>query len=461
MELEHKLAQNLSPSHNLVESMKILQMTDQELSAYISLVAESNPVLDLEMLSSKSDIQLSIEKLNWISEKTIIKEERGSDSTGERPAYQFAAFDNTNSLKHFLWLQVLSLKAPEIEKDICEYLIDCVDYDGYMDIDANFLSHTLSISIEMANKCISIMRSLEPTGICSANMKMCLLRQAEELGDALLVRLIETKLSSVLKGHFCKVAKELKIDVDSVKCASYRLRQLNPVPGRLFDCHSDVNVYLYADIILEEINGDLTVSLAKSYIPHLHIDGYYEQMLRSTDDEEVRDYLSRKLYSAEKLIENIAQRERTVLKCAKAIVQRQKTHLLYNGQIVALSEADIAQELNMDISTVSRAIRGKNIQCNHGILPLKCLFARDIKSKETGASHSVDKVKKIIAEIISSEDVYQPYSDQCIKNILRQKYGIEISRRTVFNYRSELNIPNSYARGNLKANVNSDVHSNI
>lgn len=447
MELEHKLTQTLSPSHNLVESMKILQMTDQELSAYITSIAESNPVLDLEMLSSKSDIQLSIEKLNWISEKTIIREERGDDSAGEKPTYQLTTFYETNSLKHFLWLQILSLEVPEIEEDICEYLIDCVDNNGYMDIDASFLACTLSISTEMANKCINIMRSLEPTGICSANMKMCLIRQAEELGDTLLVRLVETKLSSMLKGHFSKAAKELNIDVDSVKSASYRLRQLNPVPGRLFDCRSDTNVYLYADIILEEVNGDLTVSLARSYTPHLHIDGYYKQMLRSTDDEEVRDYLSRKLYSAEKLIENITNRENTVLKCAKAMVERQKSYLLYNGQIVALSETDIAHELNMDISTVSRAIRGKNIQCNRGIVPLKSLFAKDIKSTNTRASYSVDRVKKIIAEIINSEDVSQPYSDQRIRDILQEKYGIAISRRTVFNYRAELNIPNTYTRG--------------
>lgn len=440
MDIKHRQIQALSPSHKLVEAMKILQMNYTELSAYILSIAEENPLLDLD----EFDSHVSFEKLTWLSgfqEKTSGQYHRDDETVQNRE--NLMPDGNENRLDWFLLSQIFGMGLDEEEERVCKYLTQCVDENGHMDITPEELSNTLKIDRELAEKCIFVMRGLEPCGICAKDAIASLIYQARQHENELAVEMISEYMEDIARGRFSKISKALSVPLAEVKQTSEFINSLDPIPGQRFD-HRTQTRYLSADLVLGIVDGRLEIDLMRPYSPNLKINEYYFELLNTTDDGELKEYLGRKLYSVQQLIQNVSKREDTLLRCAREIAEIQKEFFLSGGSLYPMTEEMIAERLEIDKSTVSRAINGKYIQCGRGIIPMRDLFSTQMQNEQGGA-FSADQVKTALLSMVQREDKQKPYSDQQLCRLLNDS-GFQVSRRVIAKYREQLGIPSSYLR---------------
>lgn len=212
-------------------------------------------------------------------------------------------------------------------------------------------------------------------------------------------------------------------------------------PGALFFAGEKTN-YIYPDIIIQQTNNNFNIRIGEREFPGIHISAFYRELLNNSDDKELRDYISEKIRQAKWLVNSIERRQSMLRRCVQAILESQKE--FFNGlatNLAPLSMLDIANRIGVHESTISRAVKGKYLQCTHGIYPLNYFFSRKIGEKDTSA----DKIKHLIYEIIKMENSSAPVSDQAITEDLKAQ-GIEIARRTVAKYRVNMNIPNTMGR---------------
>ncbi len=440
MELQHVQEQRLSPSHALVETMKVLQMTAYELSDYVMAAAWENPLIDMDALQAYER-----QDAPGPGSQTDRKAPAGPDD--EKIRWQLedaAAQDPAETLEEHLLAQLAGLSLTGAEERVCQYLVWCVDEKGYLDLDAAQLAEHFAIPDAAAEKCLSILRGLEPPGVCAADLRQCLLYQAKKASCSPLAEaVIEHALEDVAKGHYSLAARALNARLEDVYEAVEQIGRLNPVPGRGFAGRERVG-YLTADICVTVKNGKAEAEVCHPFTPCLRYDPYYTQMIRTTDDESVRDYLSRKLYSADMLRRCVSLREETLAACAKAIAEIQAGYFTGETGLAPMTLEMVAERVGRDKSTVSRAVRGKYVQCRHGIVPLKSLFVQRLGAADEGAG-SADRVKGLLTEFVRKEDKENPCSDQRLCELLRER-GIKVSRRAVTKYREQLGIPSTYRR---------------
>lgn len=439
-QLGHLHKQTLSVSHKLVESMKILQMTEQELAGYISELSQSNPVIDIDLLS---DFEYG--RGAWWSAECIGYDTDNKSSDSDYTPFQEAETQiyGQSGLYEELVMQIIDAKLNAEDESICKYLASGVDDNGYMDITVGELSQELGIDLHKAEECIRFMRALEPCGVCAANVQECLMAQAIESGNRNVEAIVGGWLEELANGHYSKIAKGLGIKLSDVYAAEKIIGSFEPKPSRAFKTAESVE-WMSPDIIIFEENGKPYAELVHSFLPHIAINPYYTQLIRLTDDEAVRDYLAKKVYSANKLIENVSNRENTMLSCANAIAQVQSDFFLHGKDLNPLTVDELGKAIGVSKSTVSRAIRGKNIQCSRGVMPVSSFLAAKI-DQDDEQNFSSDGIKRRIIELIRQEDKRVPISDQKITEILA-KSGIKISRRAVAKYRDQFGIPATYAR---------------
>ena len=439
-QLGHLHKQTLSVSHKLVESMKILQMTEQELAGYISELSQSNPVIDIDLLS---DFEYG--RGDWRSAECIGYDTDNKSSDSDYTPFQEAETQiyGQSGLYEELVMQIIDAKLNAEDESICKYLASGVDDNGYMDITVGELSQELGIDLHKAEECIRFMRALEPCGVCAANVQECLMVQAIESGNRNVEAIVGGWLEELANGHYSKIAKGLGIKLSDVYAAEKIIGSFEPKPSRAFKTAESVE-WMSPDIIIFEENGKPYAELVHSFLPHIAINPYYTQLIRLTDDEAVRDYLAKKVYSANKLIENVSNRENTILSCANAIAQVQSDFFLHGKDMNPLTVDELGKAIGVSKSTVSRAIRGKNIQCSRGVMPMSSFLAAKI-DQDDEQNFSSDGIKRRIIELIRQEDKRVPISDQKITEILA-KSGIKISRRAVAKYRDQFGIPATYAR---------------
>ena len=440
-----KQIQKVSPQ--LVQSMEILQMTSQELCSYIYDETIENPVIDMDALNM-NDIRSRLDWLRRSSEGTVRKERPADDGDESSPAGCEAAPSAENSLQEHLRMQLVSMRLSPLKRHICRYLTDCVDSRGYLDEDAEETAELLGTETEEVEECIEIMRSLSPAGVCAKDMRSCLLAQLElQGGDEICARIIEGQLERLAKGHYSYIAKELGTDTETVRKAAERIKTLTPVPASEFSDERDsVAAYLIPDAqVAENEAGEPEISIVNPYTPCLRTSSYYDELYRTTDDEELKAYLDTKLRAAGELINGVSMREKTVAECINAIFSIQKEYLCGRREaLMPMTLQDIAELTGLSTATVSRAVRGKNIQCRRGIIPLKNLFAQKLSQPFSG-EHSSDEAMKMIRELVDGENKSKPLSDRQLCEKLAEA-GIEISRRTAAKYREKMEIPGTFAR---------------
>jgi len=332
--------------------------------------------------------------------------------------------------------------------EICEFIIASLDWRGYLQYPLEDIVSSMEtdVTLEQVEDALGIVQQLEPPGVGARDVTECLLLQLDEREpDAdFLRRLITDCFQDIVKNRYPKVAKALDCTIEDLKDAVERIGKLNPIPGALFG--EEAAPHVIPDVRVELVEGEYRVVLEDSALPSLRICSYYARRLQQKDlDPKTEAYLKDKLQSARWLMDAIQQRRSTVYNITEAIVEKQKEFLQKGPMYLKpLKMQDIADEVGVHVSTVSRALSGKYIQTPRGVYSLKRFFTGGVE-KGDGEVESWEVVRQKLLQIIESEDKSKPLSDEEIASRLGDQ-GIDIARRTVSKYRKLLNIPSSRQR---------------
>lgn len=450
MELSLKLKQQLSQQQ--IQSIEILQMSAQELEQYLQTLAEENPVVDIERgeyseFAPKADDALR--RMKWLEDgdyqnRYYVSAERDALD----PFYQVGSAGGLEeTLSSFLRRQLQRLHLGPVMHELVDYLIFCLDDDGYFRIPLAELASELKVPLFRLASALNILRSLEPAGVGAESLSQCLelqLTRAKYSGPAL--DIVREHLDSLSQHHYREIAGKLSIPVEQVHAARQVIQSLEPRPGFLFSAEEQIP-YIQPDLYVVETDGRLTAYARQEHTSSFSINGYYRDLYAECTDAETREYLAEKLRQAESVRNAMQRRASTIQRCAQAIVDHQQAFFRHGPKALRpLLMTDIAQELDLHESTISRTIREKYLQCAHGVFPLRYFFVNSaVTAPEEVQTASATAAKILLQTVISQEDTEHPLSDQKIAEQM-EKLGCPISRRTVSKYREELNIPSTFGR---------------
>ena len=449
MELIQNLVQRLNQQQ--LQSVELLQLGTTEIEAYLRELAQENPVIELEDSRPESDRPQDEEllrRLTWLE-----------DNDQQNRYYQHMEQDELDPLAQasgpegleetlfrFISRQLYALELDEETAQTVRYLAACLDRDGYLRADLRELAAGLPMPLERLERCVDILRTLEPAGVGAADLSQCLelqLRRIGEKGCALAI--VRDHLDALAKRRYRFLAARLSVSLEEVRQAEALIRELDPRPGAIFDQPEQIQ-YILPDVFVEQAEGQLVARLRGRDRPPFQISGYYRQLLRQSEDREVREYLTGKVRQAEGVLWALEQRDSTLRRCAQVIVDRQAAFFREGPQaLVPLRLVDVAAELALHESTISRAVREKYLQCSRGVYPLSYFFSRSISPGEEGSAHGTAAARAMLSQLIRQEDKTRPLSDQKLSEQMAGQ-GCPISRRTVAKYREELHIPGASGR---------------
>ncbi len=418
------LVQSQHFSQKQIQGLKILAMDGQELKAFLESEFLSNPVLEYQETS-----------------QTNTDSGSSTDSDKRKDPWNYW-LDQSRDLKDFLKSQ-LSFRGEE-EFKIKIFLIECLDDDGFFTMSLDYVSSLMRKPVDLVKKCIDELKKLEPAGVFSKNVEECLLYQIRksDMEISVLSEMILHHLEDIAKGNFNKISKVLSLPMEEVMEYIGYIRTLNPYPAQGFG-GSD-GEFIIPDVILRK-SDQWDIELNDSWTENYFISDYYVQLIRETQDEELKAYLTKKLERVQWIIRSIEQRRSTLKNIMQEIVKVQKNYFEEQGELCPMTMKEIADEMEVHLSTVSRAIKNKYLQYPKGTILIKDLFSQNVNKNSDAKEVNSDIVKRILEKWILCENQEKPYSDQTLKRMLEEK-EIVLSRRTVTKYREELGIKSSFER---------------
>jgi RNA polymerase sigma-54 factor len=342
------------------------------------------------------------------------------------------------------------IEVTERTREILMNIIGNLDKDGFLGSTHEELAQALHGTVEEVREALDHLHTMDPPGVGARDLQECLMLQLVDLGldTALEGRIIANHLDKVEKRKFDAIAKAEKVELSAVKSALETIQRLEPRPGRPFN--DDTIRYMIPDVYVHKDGSDYVVTLNEDGLPKLKISPYYLELLKNTDKENApnKSYLTERLKAASWLIKSIHQRQSTIYKVAESIVKFQR-EFLDEGihKIRPLVLKDVADDIGMHESTVSRVTTNKFIHTPQGVFELKFFFSAGLRSA-SGEDISTSSIKEKIKGLIMGESKDAPLSDQDLVEILA-KENITIARRTVAKYREALGIESSSRRKNL------------
>lgn len=443
-----KQAQILSPQ--MIQSMEILQMSAQELREYISELALENPTMELEERQEwQGDLEQVRQRLDWL-ESGDRPGAFSPDGGEEGREADFGVTDDApNTLYQYICDQLPPLAEPVFGAVL--FLAECLNSSGWIDEPLEELAREGGFSLAVLEQALDVLQSLEPAGVGARCLRECLLIQLSRLPERNpLACLIAAKhLDALSKNHFGAIAKAARRSQEEVREACALIRSLNPRPGAGFDAQERAS-YIAPDIVVTWEEGRLELATNDSYFPTLSVSGYYRQLLGSTEDAEVKEYLLQKVHQTEWAIRAVEQRRSTLLDCVRTITRLQRDFFEQGpGHLVPMTLSDVGAEMGVHESTVSRAVRGKYLQCHGSVYPLQFFFSRSLGDRTAlcpaGAASTPEYAKSLLKRLVEEEDRKKPLSDQKLCELMAAQ-GCDLSRRTVAKYRDELGIPSTAGR---------------
>ena len=472
-----RLEQRLSPQQILLSTL--LQLPILSLEQKIQTELEMNPVLEegveeeieqeIESIDASEDERNDVEKELELTEPEDnnsdldVKELRDAEEDSnweelinDEESYEYKLprdkseeeYDRPEvlvlSMTDHLLDQLNYLSLNDEEHKIGEYIIWNIKDDGYLDetVSVEGIADIFDSEQTKVEQILSKIQKFDPIGVGSRNLNECLLIQLQGMNPRsdLAIKVIQEHFEDFKNKRYDKIISEMEINRDDLKQVLEVISKLNPKPGvGLYDTKHN---YIVPDFIVEKVDKEFIVTLNDWNIPPLRISKTYKQLLRSRNstDKETKQYIRKKIESAKWFINSIYQRKITMLNVMRAIVEKQYDFFAKGpSHIRPLIMREIAEMINMDISTVSRVANGKYVQTDHGIFELKYFFTERIQTDD-GEEVSTRKVKERISEMVEKEDSNKPLSDEKISQILTNE-GFPVARRTVAKYREQLNIP--------------------
>ncbi len=354
----------------------------------------------------------------------------------------------TPGLEPHLTEQLGVSDAPGDVREACGFLIGNVDPDGYLRVTLEEVSEAVPCSLETAGKALALLQSFDPVGVGGRNLQEVLLLQARAAGIAtpLLVELVTNRLSEVGTKAPALLARQLSVPLEELQQALDWIRRLDPKPGRRYD--QTRTIYVEPDVAVAKVKDEYVVLFNDDGLPRLRVSAFYRKMLLARDaslDGESRNYLREKMRAAQWLLKSLDQRKRTIVRVAESIVRKQRDVVDYGvAHLKPLVLRDVAEDIGMHESTVSRVVSNKWMTTPRGLVPMKFFFHSAIASS-AGEDVSSLAVKNRIRALVEAEDPAHPLSDARLSELLAHD-GIRIARRTVAKYREELRIPSSSLR---------------
>ena len=444
MELQQTQTQKLSQRQ--LYGVELLRLGTQELDAYVRELAQENPLIEVEEGQTASAGPAPgrnelLDRLKWLEDNDRQNwfYQQFSDEELDPLARIGTGGGLEETLVSFLTRQLDRLRLDGETRRLVEYLICCLDDDGYLRTSLKELSK--GEPLDKLAGALAVLRTLEPAGVGAENLSQCLVLQLERIGErGPALAIAQNHLDALARRHYRAIALALNVTQDQVEQARLIIRELDPRPGAVFQSGGHVQ-YIQPDLIVEEKEGRLTVRSARGDRPPFRMSRYYRDLLEKSEDREVRDYLTEKLRQAENVLWAAEQRGSTLLRCAQVIVERQSEFFRSGPEALRpLGMGEVARELGLHESTVSRAVREKYLQCPRGLYPLSWFFTRSAGAGVSGAA-----ARKLLLRLLDGEDKAGPLSDRELSERMARE-GCPISRRTVAKYREELGIPGASGR---------------
>jgi len=454
----------------LRQSLKILQSATLDLRNAILEELQSNPALEELPMESETSIEKSLadrDSDNEVShEDNNAEMDFGKDfeilhkldedwrdhfaqesaqnvytsDDAKRRQHFFDSLVSSTSLQEHLMQQAELADLDEEQFSSIQYLIGSLDDRGYLTSSLSDIALLGRLPLRKMQEAHEVLKTLEPAGIGAKDIQDCLLIQLriKRRENTLAGKIIKTQYNLLLRRRIPEIAKRTHSSIEEVQDAIEEIANLDPAPGRKFA--DDTNQIVTADVEIYEDDGEWIVSLNNEYIPKLRISNVYKDIIaKGKVTKSEKEYIQEKMRSGKFLISSIEQRQQTIEKISRAILEFQKGFFEEGvSKLHPLTMTQVAENVGVHETTVSRAIAGKYVKTPHGLFPLKYFFTPGYKSGE-GESLSNTTIKDMIANIINEEDSAKPLSDQAVVNLLQEK-GIKIARRTVAKYREELGI---------------------
>ncbi|MCH8300465.1 MAG: RNA polymerase factor sigma-54 [Candidatus Marinimicrobia bacterium] len=432
-----------SPQQILLSSLLQLQVQALELRIHNEL--EMNPLLEMDELT---DVELEEVEETDDDEEFELEDFFDNDDTYEHKAQRDNSLEERDmpqvartTFKEFLLDQLHQLDLSKDERRIGEEIIWNIESNGYLTATLESIAELTETDVSVCRKVQAKILKLNPPGIGALTLQECLLAQMEENEkNGLTYLILKDYFDHFANKRFEKIRSELDIKMEDIVKVNEEIAKLNPKPGLSF-ADQKMN-YVIPDFTVENNNGNLTVVLNDFSLPELKISEQYKTMAedKKNVDKETRSYLKKKLESARWLIASIYQRKLTMLKVMEAIVGRQmKWFELGPGHLTPMIQKDIAVDIKMDHSTVSRATDGKYVQTDNGVFPLKYFFSEGLERSD-GKVVSTSNIKIRLKELIENEPNSKPLSDDKLTKMLMSE-GFNVARRTVAKYREYMKIP--------------------
>ncbi|HAD97161.1 MAG TPA: RNA polymerase sigma-54 factor [Cryomorphaceae bacterium] len=479
-QLSQKLLQKLSPQQ--IQLMKLIQLPTQALEQKIKEELEENPALE-EGLDEEDRYEEDTDTYEDDDNQSIEAEDINVDeylSDDEIPDYRLKANNYSKddedaripisggiSFTEVLMDQVSMRRMSEQDRQIAEYLIGNIDDDGYIRrelsaiVDDLAFTQNIFVEEEKLEEVLGIIQELDPPGVGARNLKECLLiqlKRKERTADVRLAyEILDKYFDEFTKKHYSKLIERLEIDEDYLKAAIEVISHLNPKPGNSSSSSQRSVQAVTPDFTISIEDGELELSLNSRNAPELNVSREYKDMLETYKASQGKNkaqkdavmFVKQKLDSAKWFIDAIRQRQQTLLITMSSIMNFQKEYFLTGDQrkLRPMILKDIAEEIGMDISTVSRVASNKYVQTPYGTFLIKEFFSESM-TNDAGEEVSTKEIKKILEDSISEENKRRPLTDEKLAKLLKEK-GYPIARRTVAKYREQLGIPVARLRKEL------------
>ena len=448
--LHMALQQRLAMTPRLQQALKLLQVPTLELQQILKQELQENPMLEEvdDVVEAEDDAELKSQEDDGDEDKVDWDDfwndsyDGGFRSSEPRSEDFHERVPVTKvGLRDLLESQLGQNSNSPDQIEIGNFIIGCIDDDGYMRVPVEEIARDLGKSVEEVEKTLELIQTFDPAGVGAGSRQECLLIQLRSRGidNPVAEAIVRDHFQSFLQRRYADIAKALKTTPEQVQAAADVVATLNPNPGAQLT--GDDPQYVIPDLIVERVNDDYEVFLNDKNVPRLRISARYRELLRQNKSRKdpASSFIHGKLNSAKWLIQTIEQRRRTMVKVMKCIVDEQREFLERGiAHLRPLTLQQVAGRIGMHESTVSRVTSSKYVQTPRGVFPLKFFFSSSLETAG-GDDVSAKSVKNLIKELIDGEDRKVPLSDQAIADVLHER-GFRIARRTVAKYREQMNI---------------------
>ncbi|MFO1463205.1 MAG: RNA polymerase factor sigma-54 [bacterium] len=478
-----KLTQSLVITPQLQQAIKLLQLSQMELVEMVQNEMLENPLLEegvdaeeapqqeppeivaereelegpldnkgtqesQEVGGKEGDFKEEAPDFDWDNYlNTYNAPENVQSQIDELPSYENTLANKTSLFDHLMWQLQLSNFSPR-DAEIGTFLLGCINDDGYIQDPLEDIAAKLETNVEDVERVLKRIQEFDPPGVAARDLKECLMIQLKHLGPEkeILAKIIDNHLSNLERRDYLRIARDLKISLEKVQELAKLIHELEPKPGREYST-SDPQ-YITPDVYVNKIGNEWVVVLNEDGLPKLKVSHLYKNAMEGNGSSATKEYVQNKLRSAIWLIRSIHQRQRTLYRTSKTIVKFQQEFFEKGiSYLRPMILRDVANEIEMHESTVSRVTTNKYMHTPHGIFELKYFFNSGITTSD-GDSVASETIKTKIKTMIAQENPKKPLSDQEIVKLLKDG-NIDIARRTVAKYREMMGIQPSSKRRQL------------